>query len=134
MVVENLNNFNYSLNVDSSTDLDKTCLWHCRLGHINKKRIAQLQKDGVLESFEHKSHDTCESCLLGKMTKSPFSVSFEKGKDLLDIIHTDEYGSFRSATRDAYRYYVTFIDDFRRYGYVYLIRHKSDTFENLSTR
>ena len=30
-------------NVDSSKDgLDKTYLWHCRLGHINKKRIAKL--------------------------------------------------------------------------------------------
>jgi len=62
VVVENLNNFNYNLNVDSSADLDKACLWHYLLGHINKKRIAQLQKDGVLESFELKSDDTCESC------------------------------------------------------------------------
>nr|GEZ99131.1 hypothetical protein [Tanacetum cinerariifolium] len=30
----------------SSNELDKSKLWHSRLGHINKKRIAQLQKDG----------------------------------------------------------------------------------------
>ncbi|KAI3780225.1 hypothetical protein L2E82_10196 [Cichorium intybus] len=64
---------------------EKACLWHCRLGHINKKRIAQLQRDGVLESFDLGSNDVCESCLLGKMTKSPFKGSFERGEGLLEI-------------------------------------------------
>nr|GEU59601.1 hypothetical protein [Tanacetum cinerariifolium] len=34
-----------------------------------------------------------------------------------------------SATKDEKRYYITFTDDFSRYGYAYLIKHKSDTFE-----
>ncbi|GKB67510.1 retrotransposon protein, putative, ty1-copia subclass [Tanacetum coccineum] len=71
-------NGNVILNVGSSNDLDKSKLWHSRLGHINKKRIAQLQKDGVLESFNFKSDDVCESCLLGKITKSPFTGSCER--------------------------------------------------------
>ena len=71
LVVDNLGND--VLCIDSSNSLDKACLWHCRLGHVNKKRIAQLQKDGVLESFDLRDDDVCESCLLGKMTKSPFT-------------------------------------------------------------
>ncbi|KAI3791050.1 hypothetical protein L2E82_04605 [Cichorium intybus] len=74
--------------IDSSSGVEKACLWHCRIGHINKKHT-QLQTDGVLESFDLKSDDVCESCLLGKMTKSPFKGSFERGEGLLDIIHTD---------------------------------------------
>ncbi|GJW40049.1 retrotransposon protein, putative, ty1-copia subclass [Tanacetum coccineum] len=35
-------NGNVILNVDSSNELDKSKLWHSRLGHVNKKRIAQL--------------------------------------------------------------------------------------------
>ena len=49
MVVDNLEN--NVLHIDSSNVLDKACLWHSRRGHVNKKRIDQLQKDGVLESF-----------------------------------------------------------------------------------
>ncbi|CAH1452842.1 unnamed protein product [Lactuca virosa] len=49
-VVDNLGN--NVLCIDSSTSLDKASLWHCRLGHVSKKRIGQLQKDGVLESFD----------------------------------------------------------------------------------
>ncbi|KAI3751877.1 hypothetical protein L2E82_22968 [Cichorium intybus] len=125
--VDNLGNS--VLHIDSSIGVEKACLWHCRLRHISKKRIAQLQKDGVLESFDLKSDDVCEACLLGKMTKSPFKGSFERGEGLLDIIHTDVCGPVRSTTRDATRFYVTFTDDYSRYGYIYLIKHKSDTFE-----
>ena len=31
--------------------------------------------------------------------------------------------------RGGYRYFLTFIDDLSRYGYVYLMKHKSQTFE-----
>jgi hypothetical protein len=46
-------------------DLNPTFIWHCRLGHINEKRIERLHKDGLLSSFDFQSFDTCESCLLG---------------------------------------------------------------------
>ncbi|CAH1446112.1 unnamed protein product [Lactuca virosa] len=108
-VVDNLGN--NVLCIDFSTSLDKTSLWICRLGHVIKKRIGQLQKDGVLESFDLKSDDSCESCLLGKMTKSPFTGTCARGEGLLDLIHTDVCGPFRTATRDANRFYVTFTDD-----------------------
>jgi transposase InsO family protein len=31
--------------------------------------------------------------------------------------------------RNDYRYFVTFTDDFSRYGYIYLMKYKSETFE-----
>ncbi|GJW09833.1 FAR1-related sequence 5-like protein [Tanacetum coccineum] len=114
---------------DKDWKLDESKLWHSRLRDINKKCIAQLQKDGVLESFDFKSDDACVSCILSEMTKSPFTRSCERGEGLLDLVHTYVCGPFRSATKDGKRYYVTFTDDFSRYGYVYLIKHKSDTFE-----
>ena len=54
-VVDNLGND--VLHIDSSNELDKACLWHCRLGHVSKKRIGQLQKAGVLDSFDLRSDD-----------------------------------------------------------------------------
>ncbi|GKA93522.1 retrotransposon protein, putative, ty1-copia subclass [Tanacetum coccineum] len=78
-------NGNVILNVGSSNELDKSKLWHSRLGHVNKKHIIQLQKDGVLESFDFKLDDVCESCLLGKMTKSPFKGSCKRDEGLLDF-------------------------------------------------
>ena len=34
--------------------------------------MTKLHKSGSLGSFDYESFDTCESCLLGKMTKLPF--------------------------------------------------------------
>ncbi|KAI3708868.1 hypothetical protein L2E82_38397 [Cichorium intybus] len=110
-------------------DLSQTYLWHCRLGHINKKRISQLQKSGLLKANENDSFDICESCLHGKMTKAPFSGTNERAKDLLGIIHTDVCGPFKPMTRYGERYFITFTDDFSRFGYVYLIKHKHEAFE-----
>ena len=50
-----------------------TYLWHCRLGHIGGKHMKKLHADGLLESVDCESFDTCEPCLMGKMTKTPFS-------------------------------------------------------------
>ena len=123
------------MNIDSQSKncLDKYSLWHGRLAHVNKTRITKLQADGILESFDLGSKDVCESCLLGKMTKEPFTGVSERGKDLLEIIHTDVCGPFKNVTRNNTRYFVTFTDDYSRYGYIYLIRQKSETFEVFKT-
>ncbi|KAJ9547558.1 hypothetical protein OSB04_020101 [Centaurea solstitialis] len=41
----------------------------------------------------------------------------------------DVCGPFSHVARGGYRYFITFTDDFSRYGYVYLMRHKSESFE-----
>ena len=47
-------------------------LWHCRLGNIGVKRMKKLHADGLLESLDYESFETCETCLMGKMTKTRF--------------------------------------------------------------
>ena len=96
---------------------------------MNEKRISRLHKDEILGSFDFESYDTCESCLLGKMTKSPFTHKGERAKELLGLIHTDVCGPFGTSARGGYLYFITFTDDFSRYGFVYLMRHKSESFE-----
>jgi hypothetical protein len=71
----------------------------------------------------------CEACLMGKMTKAPFIGFLERAVDLLELVHTDVCGLMSTTARGGFQYFITFIDDFSRYGYVYLIKHKSKTFE-----
>ena len=106
-----------------------TRLWHMRLGHINLNRIDRLVKEGVLPSLVVEPIPLCESCLEGKMTKRPFSSKGNRAKDLLDLIHTDVCGPMNVKARGGYEYFITFTDDFSRYGYIYLLHRKSDSFE-----
>ena len=86
-------------------------------------------QDGLLESLGYESFDACEPCLLGKMTKILFSGTMERATDLLEIIHTDVCGPMSVEARGGNRYFLTFTDDLSRYGYIYLMKHKSKTFE-----
>ena len=106
-----------------------TYLWHCRLGHIGVKRMKKLHTDGILESLDYESLDVCEPCLMGKMTKMPFSGTMERATDLLEIIHTDVCGPVNIEARSRYHYFLTFTDDLSRYGDIYLMKHKSEIIE-----
>ncbi|GJW95205.1 retrotransposon protein, putative, ty1-copia subclass [Tanacetum coccineum] len=116
-------------NKRAKLNLDYTLLWHYLLGHISKKRIEKLQHDELRKSTDHESFDKCISCLSGKMARKPYSHLMERAKDLLGLIHTDVCGLFRIVSRQGASYFVTFTDDFSRYSYVYLSKHKNEVFE-----
>nr|GEX45694.1 hypothetical protein [Tanacetum cinerariifolium] len=86
----------------SKLDLDSALLWHCRLGNISKKHIEKLQHDGLLSSSDLRA--------------------FEKR-----VSHV--CGPFKIMSRQGASYFITFTDDFSRYGYVYLLKHKHEVFE-----
>ncbi|GJU13858.1 retrotransposon protein, putative, ty1-copia subclass [Tanacetum coccineum] len=71
------------------------------------------------------------SCLLDlgfhhTIASNGISVSLN---DLLGLIHTDVCGPLRHVSRKGASYFLTFTDDFSRYGYVYLLKHKHEVFE-----
>ena len=63
------------------------------------------------------------------MTKASFSKRGKRASDLLGLIHIDVCGPMSTCTRNGYCYFITFTDDYSRYGYVYLMRHKSESFD-----
>ena len=88
-----------------------TYLWHCRLGHIGVKRMKKLHANGFLESLDYESVDACEPCLMGKMTKTPFSETMERATDLLEIIHTDVCDPMSVDARGKNRYFLNITND-----------------------
>jgi hypothetical protein len=60
----------------------------------------------------------CECCLLGKMTKTRFTGQSERASDLLALVQTDVCGPMSSVARGDFQYFITFTDDFSRYGYI----------------
>nr|GEZ91722.1 retrotransposon protein, putative, Ty1-copia subclass [Tanacetum cinerariifolium] len=88
-------------------------------------RASRILKPGTLSlAFEK-----CVSCMSGKMARKPYTHQVERAKDLLGLIHTDVCGTFKIMSRQGASYFITFTDDFSRYGYVYLLKHKHEVFE-----
>ena len=63
------------------------------------------------------------------MTKSPFTGKGERTNDILALIHTDVCESLNISARGGFQYFIIFTHDLSRYGYVYLMKHKSESFE-----
>ena len=51
--------------------------------------MRKLHEDGLLDLSALEAFETCESHLLGKMTKTPFAKSCERVADLLELVHSD---------------------------------------------
>nr|GFB59585.1 retrotransposon protein, putative, Ty1-copia subclass [Tanacetum cinerariifolium] len=124
-VSKNNNNSIFSINKKRKLDFS-FYLWHCRLAHIGKTRMKKLQREGLLESINDESFGKCESFISGKMTKKPFNNNIERATDLLGLIHTDVCGPLGHVSRKGASYFLTFTDDFNRYGYVYLLKNKHE--------
>ena len=71
--------------------------------------------------------ETCVDCILEKLTKTKKTSATRSG-GLLEVMHTKISRPY-SSTFCGNKYFLTFINDFSRYGYVYLIKEKSDVLE-----
>ena len=101
----------------------------CFSVYLNSMFYATTKRSNGLYFLDCEPFDVCESCLMGKMTKSPFTVKGERASDLLGLIHTDVCGPMSTKARGGFGYFITLMDDLSRYGYVYLMKHKSASFE-----
>ncbi|WRX12996.1 Integrase [Theobroma cacao] len=114
-------------------DLKLSYIWHCRLGHINETRLTKLHKQGYIDPFNYESYGTCECCLLGKMTKSPFTKKSERAGVLLGLVHSDVCGPMNTSARGGYSYFITFTDDHSRYVQKYKAEVEKQTGKSILT-
>ena len=90
---------------------------------MNINMIERLTKDeGPLRELKVGSLPVFESCLEGKLIKRSFSTKRERAKEPLGLIHSNVCGPLNVQERGGYEYFVTFIDDYSRYGYAYLCK------------
>lgn len=63
------------------------------------------------------------------MTNSPFTGKCERASDLVALIHTDICEPVNTPAIEGFQYFIIFNDGYSRYGYVYLMKHKFESFE-----
>ena len=103
-------------------DTNNFYLWHLRLGHINKDKMLCVSISGLIPQIDPLNFNTWESCVKGKMTQKPFTKHW-KFNDLLEVIHLDICGPLRTKTNKGIDYFVTFTNDYLRFGHIYLLKY-----------
>jgi hypothetical protein len=110
-------------------DTTSVKLWHYRLGHISRGGIERLIKDDILIPLDFCNSDYCINCIKGKYAKQVKKGEAKRSAGVLEIIHTDICGPFPVKSVDGFDLFITFIDDFSRYGYIYPIKERSEALD-----
>lgn len=73
------------------------------------------------------SNKMCEVCLIGKQPRSSFSSYISmRSKNLLEVVYTGVCGPFEVLSLGGSKYFVSFVDEFSRMLWVYLIKTKGE--------
>jgi len=111
-------------------------LWHKKLGHPNSFILKHLVKSGYLNNIHEFSSYLafdCASCKLGKSKSLSFPMQESWASACFEIIHTDVWGVSHVLSHAQSRYFVTFIDDYSRFTWVYFLHSKANMFSIFQT-
>ena len=70
----------------------------------------------------------CDACEFAKHTRVHYPSLGLRSNRPFDVIHSDVWGPCEMHSISGHRWFVTFIDGFSRYTWLYLLKHKSDVF------
>ena len=90
------------------------------------KGTQSLVKDmPLVNEFDH----VCDVCQQGKQVRLPFPHSSWKAKYKLELVHSDVCGPMSVPSLNGSRYFLTFIDDYTRWCWIYFLTQKSQVAE-----
>ena len=78
-------------------------------------------------SHSQNNESVCEACQCAKSHQLPYPKSNSVSHAPLELIFSDVWGH----ARDSFgrnKYYVSFIDDYSKFTWIYLLKHKSEVF------
>jgi hypothetical protein len=105
--------------------ISSTELWHRRLGHLSSSRLNFMANN--LLNFSFKLHDACDICALSKQCRLPFSSSSISSIRPFELIHCDIWGPYKIPSLSGAKYFLTIVDDYSRFTWVFFMHHKHET-------
>jgi len=106
-----------------------TSRWHQRLGHPFDERLKILQTY-YLNIFIEKSY-FCDACHQAKQKKLFFPLRTTHSTHIFDLIHMDMWGHCFVISMHGDRYFLTIVDDFSRFTWVFSMQNKSGVRANV---
>ena len=110
---------------------DNNWLWHCRYGHLNFSGLKTLYQKNMVIGLPpiQLQTDICDECTVGKQPCDSFPTAPAwRAEHILELVHSDLCGPIHPASCSGKRYFLTFIDDYSRKTWVYLLHEKSEAF------
>jgi len=99
-------------------------LWHNRLGHVSLSRLNFIAKNFL--NFPVQSIKSCPICPLAKQSRLPFCHSIISSVKPFELIHCDIWGRYRHSSISGAFYFLTIVDDYSRFTWIFLMSHKNE--------
>ena len=100
--------------------------WHSHLGHPAFRIVSHdISRFGLL-TIANKSKPACSACLSVKSKQLPFSPSSSEIKAPPDLIYSDLWGPSPICSRTGNKYYISFLDAYSHYTWLFPISQKND--------
>jgi hypothetical protein len=103
--------------------------WHQRLGHPALRNVNFVLSKFQLPVLSNKAPAPSTVCPRAKGHQLPFSASQTSICNPLDLIYSDVWGPSPTISINGNRFYVSFVDAFSRFTWVYPIQSKSDVMQ-----
>lgn len=101
---------------------------HCRLGHPS----LSVLKKFYLQFSSLPSLD-CESCQLAKHHRLSSSPRVHKRTSApFELVHSDVRGPCPVVSKAGFKYFVTFVDDYFRMTWLFLMKNRSELFSHFT--
>jgi len=90
-----------------------------------------MHNKGMVEDFPECNLEVnfCEHCIYGKQSQVRFPSGATRRTGVLELAHSDVFGSVTVRSLGGSMYYVSFIDHFSKKTWIYFLRKKSEVFE-----
>lgn len=104
-------------------------LWHSRLGHPSIPIVGNVLRYCNVRVPNRNISDFCTACCYGKMHKLPHPPSPHSYNTPLELIFMDVRGPSPAPSRCGSRYYLSFVDAYSRYTWIYPLTTKGASFD-----
>lgn len=103
--------------------------WHQRFNHTSIDTIKKLARTNAVKGLKisHKSKESCEDCITGKLTKSshPARTTVKASKDTA-VIHIDTCGPIATESLGGSRYFVLAVEEYSGYKLIEFVALKGE--------
>jgi hypothetical protein len=124
----------YPLSMSNTTkfcfEVNKSSLikWHGRLGHPSFQIVERVHREFSLTFQESNRDFVCGPCQQAKSHQLPYPKSSSVSNHPLELIFSNVWGPAPESV-GRYKYYVSFVDNYSKFTWIYLLKHKSEVLQ-----
>ncbi|XP_074364966.1 uncharacterized protein LOC141706032 [Apium graveolens] len=112
-----------------SKNLEEAKLWHLRMRHLPFSQLKMIVPSSSVQNCLDSI--VCQICPAARQVRKPFPIIHVKSTKIFQLLHIDVWGPYKTKSLTGCTQFVTIVDDFSRFTWVHLIKHKTEVYSVL---